>query len=63
MYFHVRTHLNNRVLTIAGGSPEPGAGVIMWDKLHPPATHQLWYLDKDGVLLSKLNRCAPVPGM
>ena len=57
-YFFIRSQLSGLVLDIRGGSTEPGAQVIMWSRKDDPSDNQLWYLDSNNVIRSKLNNTA-----
>ena len=62
-YFFIKSELHGKVLDVAGESKQPGTMVIMWPQKSPPASNQLWYLDDNGFIRSKLtNFCLQPSG-
>ncbi|KAK2138554.1 hypothetical protein LSH36_2811g00002, partial [Paralvinella palmiformis] len=54
-YFFIKSELHGKVLDVAGESKQPGTMVIMWPQKSSPAANQLWYLDDNGFIRSKLT--------
>lgn len=54
-FFFLRSTMNNKVVDIRGGDPNPGGKAIMYDQQDGYQDNQLWYEDKYGVVRSKLN--------
>ncbi len=57
-YFLIRSKMNGKVLDIQGAKANTGTPVVTWPRKNPPANNQLWYLDQDGIIKSKLNNLA-----
>lgn len=49
------SEMNEKVLDIHKADPKPGAHVVMYKKKEGRDLNQLWYLDGNGVIRSKLN--------
>lgn len=53
--FYIRSEMHGKVLDIEGGNPSPGARVIIWPRKPHQEQNQLWYMDQQGCIRSKLN--------
>ena len=58
--FYIVNEANGSVMEIRRGAPKPGAEVGVDKKRPEKAAHQLWYLDDEGLIHSKLNTFVPV---
>jgi len=56
--FYIVSEMNGKVLDIHKGDPKPGAHLIMYKRKETRDLNQLWYLDNEGVIRSKLNHFA-----
>nr|UCK81492.1 ricin lectin domain-containing protein 1 [Arenicola marina] len=54
--FYLRSHLHGKVLDVKCKNVAAGTPVIMYRRTQNP--NQLWYLDEDNIIYSKLNGMA-----
>ncbi len=50
--------MSNRVLDVRKGSSAAGTDVITHSKSKKVSENQLWYMDENGIIRSKLNNMA-----
>lgn len=55
-FFYLKSELSGKVLDIEGQCPDPGTKLCVWDqKPEESASNQLWSIDRQGILRSRMN--------